>query len=119
MFNIFFKTDPETAKQLDRMETLLRGINERTKSMALDLSRIQAEVAENVSVTQSAVALIGQIAQQIRDNVDNQTALNALADQLDTDNQSLGAAVVANTVHEVGNSPAPEPQPEPAEQPVV
>lgn len=62
-----------------------------------NLDQIRAEVEENGSVTQSAITLIGGLAQQIRDLSTDPAALQALADQLDSQNSALAAAVAANT----------------------
>lgn len=61
------------------------------------LARITAEVSEIKTAAESAVALIGSLAQQIRDNATDPVALNALADELDTTSTALAAAVTANT----------------------
>lgn len=121
MINIFIKTDPETRQQLDRMEATLLAILQGNNAMGLDLARIQTEVTENNAIIGSAVALINQIAQDIRDNVANQEALNALADQLDAQSGLLADAVTANTpaapagAEGTGGSPAAAP----TDQPVV
>lgn len=62
-----------------------------------ELQRLTDEVAQTTTVIDSAVALIGGLAQQIRDNATNPAALNALADSLDTKSNELAAAVTANT----------------------
>jgi len=62
-----------------------------------DLTRLTAEVAESGTVVDSAVTLLGQLSQLIRDNATDPVALNALADQLDAQQTALAAAVVANT----------------------
>jgi hypothetical protein len=66
-----------------------------TMSDAVD--RIESEVAEAKSVAQSAIALLGGLSQQIRDNAQDPAKLTALADELDANNAALAAAVVANT----------------------
>src|SRR3954471_12885116 len=65
--------------------------------MSTSLNRLTASVAALTSVSASAVALVGTLAQEIRDNIGNDDALNALADQLDTDKNSLADAITANT----------------------
>lgn len=62
-----------------------------------DLSRLQAEVEENSDVVASAATLLGQLSQLIRDNATDEAALLALADDLDTNNAALAAAVATNT----------------------
>lgn len=67
--------------------------------MAGELARLQTEVAEMAGAVDSAIALIGGLAQQIRDLVaaGDPAALTALADELDSKANLLAAAVVANT----------------------
>jgi chromosome segregation ATPase len=97
MINLFIKIDPETKQQLDRIESLIFNLAERQHTMALDLTRLQAEIAENNSAIASAVTLLNQIADELRAQSGNQDAVNALADQLSGQSDALAAAVVANT----------------------
>ena len=82
---------------LNRNHRLLNDIINRIYVMSEALDRIKAEVEQSRSINDSAIALIGGLAQQIRDNIDNTEALNALADELDSQQAALGAAVEANT----------------------
>ena len=75
--------------------------------MSEALDRLTASVAQATTVAESAVTLIGTIAAEIRDNVDDSDALNDLADKLDAETADLAAAVSANT-------PAAPPVSEPA-----
>jgi uncharacterized coiled-coil protein SlyX len=75
--------------------------------MAIDFSRLETEVAEQGSVIQSAVTLLQQVAQGIRDNADNQRKVNAFADQLDAQANALAEAIAANTPAEGGENPQP------------
>ena len=61
------------------------------------IDRLTSEVAELRTVNESAVALIAGLAQEIRDNIGNEDALNALADEIDASTNSLAAAVAENT----------------------
>ena len=61
------------------------------------LDNLKREVQENREVLQSAVTLIQGLSQRIRDNVGNEAELQALADELDTQSNTLAAAVVENT----------------------
>jgi hypothetical protein len=65
--------------------------------MALDLSRLEAAVTRQKTVNDSAVTLMGQLAQLVRDTAGDPVAVTALADALDAQAQSLADAVVANT----------------------
>lgn len=76
----------------------------RGELMAGELDRIESEVTEISSAVDSAVSLLSQLAQLIRDNVGSPARLNKIADDLDTKGKALAEAVVANT-------PAEEPPP--------
>lgn len=65
--------------------------------MALNLADLQREVEENSEVIASASTLIASLAQEIRANAGNQTALNELANRLDQNSNALGEAIAANT----------------------
>jgi hypothetical protein len=65
--------------------------------MQAALDRLNASVARNSSVDDSAIALIEGLAQAIRDNVPDPTALNKIADDLDANSDKLAASVTANT----------------------
>jgi hypothetical protein len=65
--------------------------------MPIDLSRLQAAVERDNTVNQSAITLLGNLAQLLRDNAGDATAINALADSLDAQQQALADAVTANT----------------------
>lgn len=65
--------------------------------MAIDLTRLQTAVERDATVNQSAITLLNNLAQMLRDSADDPAAITALADQLDAQQQALADAVVANT----------------------
>lgn len=75
----------------------MRRIEQRIIEMSTDLTRITTEVSEMSTVVDSAVALLGDLSQRIRENATDPAALNALADTLDNKANALAAAVAANT----------------------
>lgn len=75
--------------------------------MAMNMDRITQEVSENTDAVDAAAALLEQLADEIRANAGNATAMNELADKLDANSNRLGEAVAKNTPAE------PEPEPEP------
>jgi len=70
---------------------------ERDAMAQADIDALKAKVTANTDATNSAVSLIGTLAQLIRDNADDPVELRAIADQLEANSQSLGTAVTANT----------------------
>ncbi len=92
---------------------ILRRLDQQGALIVADLTAITAEVQQNGDAVGSAVALLGNLSQQIRDLSTDPAALQALADELDANTQSLADAVVANTPA----APTPEPTPEPAPEP--
>ena len=73
--------------------------------MAQDISALETEVAEEVTVMDSATALINGFADRLRDAGTDPAKLSKLQSDLDTSGNALAAAVSANT-------PAAEPTPE-------
>lgn len=90
--------------RLDAIETntetivrLLRQINKKETRIMADLTDITAAVAQEVTVEESAIALINGLAAQLAAAGTDPAALAALTDQLNTEAASLAAAVTANT----------------------
>lgn len=96
-------------EKLDRILADLDHLHRHVEVVMADLTKIQTEVSENTSAVASAVALLDNLAQLIRDNATDVAALNELADQLDANSNQLAEAVVRNTPAEP--PPAPEPTP--------
>jgi len=69
----------------------------RINTMSEALDRLTREVQESNDAVQSAATLIAGLAQEIRDNIDDEDALNALADDLDAQQDVLAQAVSDNT----------------------
>lgn len=65
--------------------------------MSAELDRLKASVTALTTVAASSEALMGRLAQLIRDNANDPVALNALADEIDADTAGLAEAVAANT----------------------
>jgi uncharacterized coiled-coil protein SlyX len=65
--------------------------------MALDLTQLEAEVSRDEAVNSSAATLIGKLAAEIEASKNDPAALQALVDRLRASQDSLAAAVSANT----------------------
>ena len=63
----------------------------------LDLAQLEAEVARDEAVNSSAATLIGKLAAEIEASKNDPAALQVLVDRLRTSQDSLAAAVAANT----------------------
>ena len=100
---------------LQKLDLLLTQGNK----MAVDITALTAEVANNTTVEASVVALVQSLAAQLAALANNtadaatQTALNALVTQLQSNDASLAAAVTANTPAPPAPAPAPTPTPAP------
>lgn len=90
-------SDPEILRRLGRIERALFFIIERQAQMALDFSRLEAEVTQNSDVIASVVTLLTNIADAIRDAAANQVKVEELATKLDLQTQALADAVAAST----------------------
>jgi hypothetical protein len=96
--------ESELLRRLDALDGRLTGVvdslevlKQQGVKMAGELARLTTEVQEMAGVVDSAVVLIGGLAQQIRDMATDPAALNALADSLDAQASTLAAAVAANS----------------------
>lgn len=65
--------------------------------MALDLTALEAEVARNDAVDDSASLLLKTLFDEVEANKTNPAAIQAIVDRVRTSNDKLVAAVVANT----------------------
>lgn len=83
-----------------KIDLLLRDtgiIIKGEKEMAGELQRLRDSVAAENTVIASAVTLLSQLGDLIRNNAGDPDALNALADDIDAQKSALAAAVEANT----------------------
>lgn len=62
-----------------------------------NLDRLAQEVSENNDAIDSAVTLLTDLSQRIRDLEPTAEAINALADELDANTGRLSAAILDNT----------------------
>ena len=98
--NITISGDKELLESLHlKVDQLTTKVN----AMSEIIDRLAAEVEENKTVMGSAVALISNLVEEVR-NAPNMTAVAALADTLSEHTDALAAFVAANTP----GAPAPE-----------
>lgn len=90
-------TQARLERKLDLLVAASGVILNMEEQQMTDLSQITAEVQQNGDVIESAKALLGSLAQQVRDLSTDPAALQALADQLDAQSNDLASAVAANT----------------------
>jgi hypothetical protein len=64
---------------------------------AIDLTAITQSVTDTTTVEDSAILLLGQLADLLRANANVPGAITALASQLDAKKQALADAITANT----------------------
>lgn len=108
----------EVLTRLDTVQTKLNLLLTEGTSLMLNLSELQAEVANNTSVETSVVSLIHGLADQIAQAGTDQAAVDALVGTLKANDAALANAVAAN----VTPAPAPAPVPvlsDPASAPAV
>jgi hypothetical protein len=92
----------EISRKLDLVLALLKRMSNQENTMAIDLTKLTAEVAANTSVTTSVEALVTSLAAQIAaippsNDPATQAALDALVQTLNANDTGLAAAVTANT----------------------
>lgn len=93
--------------RLSRIEQLLGNVTALQRAtlseiftMASNVDTVIAKVTELETVNDSAIALLGQLAQEIRNNSTDQGALLELANRIDADKAKMADAIVANTPSE-------------------
>lgn len=89
--------------QFIAMPDMVFGILKKVNTMALDITKLQADVAAEADAVQSAVTLLNGLTAAIAD-LKNQTndpamqaAIDDLATKVETQKQALSDAIVANT----------------------
>lgn len=93
LFSLFFPSTTATSVELQQ---LLR----ETHKMSNALETLTREVAESHTVTESAIVLLEGLSDALRDAIEqnNDTAVLALAEQLDKQTAALVTALQANIV---------------------
>lgn len=84
-------------RHVEEALSLLQQINGKVNAMSAALDRLKASVANINEKSDSIVALVMGLAQQIRDLKGDEAALVELADTLDREAGELAEAVAANT----------------------
>lgn len=87
----------EVIQKLDQVLTEISRLSQEEKRTMADLNELTEEVTNNTDVVASAVTLIAGLADQLEAAATDPAAVQALANTLRTNNQSLAAAVAANT----------------------
>lgn len=93
----FYHHHCEADAVLCKLNEVLGSLASLKELIMTDLSKLQAAVEKQTTVTQSAITLIEGLAQAIRDLPANQAAINELADKVEAQAQSLSDAITANT----------------------
>src|SRR5215831_8895164 len=89
----------EIRQQTKTIVNALTRQSQEIHQMAGELDALNAEVAQNTDVTNSAITLLNGLSQQLKDALaaGDPAAIQAVVDQLDANTQSLADAVTANT----------------------
>jgi hypothetical protein len=95
--NIHIHVHDETERKLDEIIFRLRRLDRLEREVIMDLTDLQNAVSANTDVVNSAVTLIGGLADQIEAAAGDPAAVAQLAQNLRTNNDALAAAVAANT----------------------
>lgn len=118
--NVVLSLSPSLDKLIqDFLQALLR----QGEQTVADLSALKDAVTNQSTVIQSAVTLLGQLADELRNAADDPAAVQALADELSQNTDALAQAVAANTPAEseaggggtggdTGTTPDDQPHPE-------
>lgn len=100
----FWMTNPE---QDDKLNAILMAINTLTEAQIMAseaLGRLTDEVRSQRSVVESVKTLVTGLAEKIRENADDEDAMNSLADELDQNTAELAGLTVENTPAQPGST---------------
>lgn len=101
--------------EFTRVMQALAIINQNVEDMQMDITRLTREVEETRGAIDSAVKLIKETANAIRQYKTDQVALEKLADDLDASQNALASAIVeANTAPADGENETNQGGQEPA-----
>lgn len=103
-----------------RLEDYIEAVHSMETKIMEALAKLEAEVAENSSVVESAITLIEGFSSRLKDAGVDPSKLEALASDLDATTAKLANAVAANTAAEediveeepVVDTPVPTPPPD-------
>lgn len=91
-------------EDINRKLDILLGIE---GEIVADLSALTAEVQSNTDLDASIIAVVDRIAAELEAAKTDPAAVQALVDQLRTNNASISAAVTANTPADTGDGTVP------------
>lgn len=83
--------------KLDLILDRILSLTEQENLMSAEVDRIKASVTGLTTISQSAVALLTELGNEIRARQDDPAALTALANEVDQRKMELAAAITANT----------------------
>lgn len=84
-------------QRLTAVHALQRATLSEIFTMTPTMESVLAKVTELETTNDSAIELLGQLAQMIRDGAADQSAMLALADRIDADKSKMANAIVSNT----------------------
>jgi hypothetical protein len=73
-------------------------LTKKLNTMGLEIDKLETEVSENTSATDSAITLLSNLASAVREVAGDKAKTLALATQLDSNSNRLADAVAANTI---------------------
>lgn len=93
------RCDPDLGRKLDWIVTALNTIQRRLYGMAGELAQLQADVAAERTVVDSAIVLLNGLAAKLDEAIanNNPQALADLSTEVKAQTQALADAVTANT----------------------
>lgn len=84
-------------QQLNRIERKLGVVQEQGEAIMADIAQLETAVAEETSVQRSAITLLENLSQMVKDAGTDPVKLQAVVDQINSNKSALAAAVTANT----------------------
>lgn len=90
-------TDPELTRRLDRIDQALQTIEQEVRTMALNLTGLEAEVAADTDAANAVATVIDRLIQAIEDQSGNQARIDAVLAQMKANKDTLIAAALRGT----------------------
>jgi hypothetical protein len=96
--NVNFPANQAIVDKLDQILEILQSLIKEGEQIMTDLTALTAQVTANTDAEASAIQLITNIANALKNAGTDPVAVAALVTQLENSRAALAAAVVANTV---------------------
>lgn len=89
--------DASQIVDLTHLLATVTNIEQEIKNMSAEMQKLVTAVTGLKAADEGIIKVLGNISQQIRDNVDDKAAMLSLADDVDGEKAKVSDAILANT----------------------